>query len=292
MLKALTTAATGMIAQQTNLDIVANNIANVNTTGFKKSRAEFQDLISTAQRTPGAMITQGTYQPVGIEIGLGVRTSATTKVFTEGVQQATGRPLDVAIEGDGFFQIIRPDGTIAYTRDGSFQIDAVGQLCTSDGLLLQPQITIPQNATEINITPDGNVSVKVGNDPTQQIVGQIQLVKFQNPTGLLSIGHNLYVETPASGTPVPGTPEQDGYGSILQNFLEGSNVQIVDELINLIKAQRSFESNSKIITASSDISQDTALNNINNFNKLINSLNRSGMLCSGAYSCPVSENCV
>ena len=249
MLKALTTAATGMIAQQTNLDIVANNIANVNTTGFKKSRAEFQDLISTAQRTPGAMITQGTYQPVGIEIGLGVRTSATTKVFTEGVQQATGRPLDVAIEGDGFFQIIRPDGTIAYTRDGSFQIDAVGQLCTSDGLLLQPQITIPQNATEINITPDGNVSVK--------IVGQIQLVKFQNPTGLLSIGHNLYVETPASGTPVPGTPEQDGYGSILQNFLEGSNVQIVDELINLIKAQRSFESNSKIITASSDILRQT-----------------------------------
>ena len=253
MLKALTTAATGMIAQQTNLDIVANNIANVNTTGFKKSRAEFQDLISTAQRTPGAMITQGTYQPVGIEIGLGVRTSATTKVFTEGVQQATGRPMDIAIEGDGFLQIIRPDGTIAYTRDGSLQIDAVGQICTSDGLLLQPQITIPQNATEINITPDGNVSVKVGNDPTQQIVGQIQLVKFQNPSGLMSIGHNLYVETPASGTPVPGTPEQDGYGSILQNFLEGSNVQIVDELINLIKAQRSFESNSKIITASSVI---------------------------------------
>ena len=203
------------------------------------------------------MITQGTYQPVGIEIGLGVRTSATTKVFTEGVQQATGRPMDIAIEGDGFLQIIRPDGTIAYTRDGSLQIDAVGQICTSDGLLLQPQITIPQNATEINITPDGNVSVKVGNDPTQQIVGQIQLVKFQNPSGLMSIGHNLYVETPASGTPVPGTPEQDGYGSILQNFLEGSNVQIVDELINLIKAQRSFESNSKIITASSDILRQT-----------------------------------
>ena len=257
MLKALTTAATGMIAQQTNLDIVANNIANVNTTGFKKSRAEFQDLISTAQRTPGAMITQGTYQPVGIEIGLGVRTSATTKVFTEGVQQATGRPMDIAIEGDGFLIYCRFDGSVAYSRVGALQIYAVGLLCTSDVLLLQPQITIPQNATEINITPDGNVSVKVGNDPTQQIVGQIQLVKFQNPSGLMSIGHNLYVETPASGTPVPGTPEQDGYGSILQNFLEGSNVQIVDELINLIKAQRSFESNSKIITASSDILRQT-----------------------------------
>ena len=257
MLKALTTAATGMAAQQLNLDVVANNIANVNTTGFKKSRAEFQDLLSTAMRTPGAMITQGTFQPVGIEIGLGVRTSATTKIFTGGTTAATGRPLDVAIQGDGFFQIIRPDGTLAYSRDGSFQVDAVGQLCTSDGLLIQPQITIPQNATEINITGDGNVSVKVGNDNTQTIVGQIQLVKFQNPSGLLSIGRNLYVETPASGTPVPGTPDQDGYGSLLQNFLEGSNVEIVDELVNLIKAQRAFESNSKIITASSDILRQT-----------------------------------
>ena len=257
MLKALTTAATGMIAQQTNLDIVANNIANVNTTGFKKSRAEFQDLISTAQRTPGAMITQGTYQPVGIEIGLGVRTSATTKVFTEGVQQATGRPMDIAIEGDGFLQIIRPDGTIAYTRDGSLQIDAVGQICTSDGLLLQPQITIPQNATEINITPDGNVSVKVGNDPTQQIVGQIQLVKFQNPSGLMAIGHNLYRETQASGTPLQGTAGEEGYGTIEQGFIEGSNVQTVEELIGLIKTERAYESNSKVITASSDILQQT-----------------------------------
>ena len=224
-----------MIAQQNNLDVVANNVANVNTTGFKKSRVEFQDLLSTAIRTPGAMITQGTYQPVGVEIGLGVKTSATRKIMTQGVVQSTGNKYDMCIEGEGFFQIVKPDGTLAYTRDGSFAPDAVGQL----------------------FTPDGNVSVKVGNDNTQTIVGQIQLVRFQNPAGLLSVGHNLYVETPASGTPIPGTPDQDGLGSIQQAFLEGSNVQIVDEMINLIKAERAFETNSKIITAASDILRTT-----------------------------------
>lgn len=257
MLRALTTAATGMIAQQLNLDLVANNIANVNTTGYKKTRAEFQDLLSQAQRTPGAMLNQGVFQPVGIEVGLGVKTAATTRVFTGGPLAATGSPYDMAIEGDGFFQIVRPDGTLAYTRDGSFKTDAVGQLCTTDGYLIQPQITIPQNSTEINITPDGNVSVKIGNDNTQNVVGQLQLVKFQNPAGLVSIGHNMYVETPASGTPIMGTPAQNGYGAIQQSFLEGSNVQLVDELINLIKAERAFESNSKIITASSDILRQT-----------------------------------
>ncbi len=257
MLKSLTTAATGMLAQQNNLDIVANNIANVNTTGFKKVRAEFQDLLSTAVRTPGALMNQGTYQPVGVEIGLGVKTSATTRVFTPGVMQSTARPLDIAIEGDGFYQIVKGDGSTAYTRDGSFQVDSVGQLCTSDGYVLQPQITVPQNATEINVTSDGNVSVKVGSDTTQTTVGQIQLVKFQNPTGLLAVGHNLFVETPGSGVPVPGTPGEDGFGTTQQGFLEGSNVQIVDELINLIKAERAFESNSKIVNASSDILQQT-----------------------------------
>ena len=257
MLRSLTTAATGMIAQQLNLDVVANNIANVNTTGYKKVRAVFQDLLSQAQRTPGAMLNQCVYQPVVIEVGLGVKTAATTRIFTGGPLTATDRSMDIAIEGEGFIQIVRPDGTLAYTRDGSFKIDAVGQVCTSDGFLIQPQITIPQNATEINITPDGNVSVKIGNDNNQSIVGQIQLVKFQNPSGLTSIGHNLYVETPASGTPVMGTPAQDGYGTIQQGFLEASNVQLVDELINLIKAERAFEANSKIITASSDILQQT-----------------------------------
>lgn len=257
MLKSLTTAATGMLSQQINLDVVANNIANVNTTGFKKSRAEFQDLLSTAMKTPGAMMNQGTYQPVGIEVGLGVKTSATTKVFTEGVLTSTGNSLDVAIEGQGFFQIIQSDGTTAYTRDGSFKVDPTGQLCTTDGYLLMPQITIPQNAVEITISPDGNVSVKSGNETTQNVVGQIQLARFQNPAGLLSVGHNLFVETPGSGVPIPGNPGQDGYGLLQQSFLEGSNVQIVDELINLIKAERAFESNSKVITASSTILQQT-----------------------------------
>ena len=257
MLRALTTAATGMIAQQNNLDIVANNIANVNTSGFKKSRAEFQDLLASAIKTPGAMISQGTFQPVGVEVGLGVKTAATTRIFTGGVLQNTGGTYDMAIEGQGFFKVIMPDGSLAYTRDGSFKVDGMGQLCTTDGYLIQPQITVPQNASEVNVTPDGNVSVKIGNDTNQNVVGQVQLVKFQNPTGLLSVGHNLFVETPGSGTPIDGVPGSDGFGSIQQGFLEGSNVQIVDELINLIKAERAFESNSKIITTSSDILRQT-----------------------------------
>lgn len=257
MLKSLTTAATGMIAQQNYLDVISNNIANVNTTGFKKSRVEFQDLLSQAVKTPGAMINQGTFQPVGIEIGLGVKTAATTRVFTQGVAISTGRNLDISIEGDGFLQIMKEDGTLAYTRDGSLKMDSMGQLCTTDGLLVQPQTTIPRDASEINITQDGNISVKTGSDTTQQIVGQLQLVKFQNPSGLLSIGHNLYVETPGSGNPIQDTPGQNGMGLINQGFLEGSNVQIVDELISLIKAERAFESNSKIINASSDILKQT-----------------------------------
>ena len=257
MLRALTTAATGMIAQQNYLDVVANNVANVNTTGFKKARAEFQDLLSTAIRTPGAMITQGTFQPVGVEIGLGVKTSATRKIMTGGVMQNTGGKYDMAIEGEGFFQIVRPDGTLAYTRDGCFQRDSLGQICTNDGLLLQPAVSIPNNATAITITQDGNVSVTVPGQTEQSIIGSIQLVRFQNPSGLQSIGHNLFVETSASGTPIAGTPGQEGLGLLQQGMIEGSNVQIVDELVGLIKAERAFESNSKLINASSGILQTT-----------------------------------
>lgn len=257
MLRSLTTAATGMIAQQNYLDVISNNIANVNTTGFKTSRVEFQDLLSQAVKTPGAMINQGTFQPVGVEVGLGVKTAATTRVFTQGVAISTGRNLDVSIEGEGFFQIMKEDGSLAYTRDGSLKMDSMGQLCTTDGLLVQPQTTIPRDASEINITQDGNISIKIGSNTTQQIVGQLQLVKFQNPSGLLSVGHNLYVETPGSGNPIQDTPGQNGMGLINQGFLEGSNVQIVDELISLIKAERAFESNSKIINASSDILKQT-----------------------------------
>lgn len=262
MLRALSTAATGMISQQNYLDVISNNIANVNTTGFKKSRVEFQDMLSQAVKTPGAMINQGTFQPVGIEYGLGVKTAATTKVFSQGSAVSTDRNLDVSIQGEGFFQIMKSDGTLAYTRDGSLKLDSMGQLCTTDGLLVQPQTTIPSDATEIDITEDGNISVTTGTSTVQQIVGTIQLVRFQNPSGLLSIGHNLYVETAASGNPIQDTPGSNGMGTVQQGFLEGSNVQIVEELISLIKAERAFESNSKIINASSDILKQT--NNIVN----------------------------
>lgn len=257
MLRSLTTAATGMISQQTNLDVIANNVANVNTSGYKKVRAEFQDLISQVERSAGAQVGQGTFIPVGIEIGLGVRTSATTRIFTPGIMQSTGRNLDVAIEGDGFLQITLDDGTIGYTRDGSLKLDANGLLVTSDGYQLQPPVQIPQNVSEIAITPNGDVSVRVGSQSDMTPVGSLQLVKFQNNSGLMAIGHNLYKETPGSGIPVPGIPGQDGYGTVQQHFLEGSNVQTVEELINLIKAERAFETNSKIITSSSSILETT-----------------------------------
>ena len=257
MLRALSTAATGMIGQQNYLDVISNNIANVNTTGFKKSRVEFQDMLSQAVKTPGAMINQGTFQPVGIEYGLGVKTAATTRVFSQGTAISTDRNLDIAIQGEGFLQIMRSDGTLGYTRDGSLQKDSNGQICTSEGLLVQPQITIPADTTEIDITEDGNVSVTEGSNTTQTIVGTIQLVRFQNPSGLLAVGHNVYVETSASGNPIQDTPGQNGMGTISQGFLEGSNVQVVEELIGLIKAERAFESNSKIITTSSDILKET-----------------------------------
>lgn len=257
MLRALSTAATGMIGQQNYLDVISNNIANVNTSGFKKSRVEFQDMLSQAVRTPGAMISQGTFQPVGVEYGLGVKTSATTRIFSQGTAISTDRNLDIAIQGEGFLQVMRDDGTLGYTRDGSLQVDANGQLCTSNGLLIQPQIAIPQDTTELNITEDGTVSVKQGNSNTQTVAGTLQLVRFQNPSGLLAVGHNLYVETAASGNPIQDTPGQNGMGTITQGFLEGSNVQVVEELIGLIKAQRAFESNSKIISASSDILRQT-----------------------------------
>lgn len=257
MLRSLTTAATGMIAQQTNLDIIANNMSNVNTYGFKKVRAEFQDLISQIEKTPGAQMGQGTYQPVGVEIGLGVKTAATMRVFTSGIMQSTGRNLDVAIEGEGFLQVTLDDGTLAYTRDGSLKMDANGSLVTTDGYQLNPPVQIPQNTKEITITPAGTVYVKVGSQTEQTQVGTLQLVKFQNPSGLSAQGHNLFIETPASGVAVPGVGGQDGYGTFQQYFLEGSNVQTVEEMINLIKAERAFESNSKIITSASNILQVT-----------------------------------
>jgi len=253
MLRALSTAATGMIAQQDNIDVISNNLANVNTTGYKKVRAEFQDLLSQTIEAPGAQGAQGTNQPIGIQIGLGVRTAGTQKDFGEGTFKSTGNNLDVAIEGDGFLQVQLDDGTTAYTRDGSLKIDASGQLTTTNGYVVQPQITIPPNATEISITGDGRVSVKPGNESNFTEVGALQVAKFANPSGLLAMGKNLYTETAGSGTATQGTPGQDGFGTIQQGFLEGSNVQVVEELINLIQAERAFEANSKLIKASEDM---------------------------------------
>lgn len=257
MLRALTTAATGMIAQQNNLDVISNNIANLSTYGYKKVRAQFQDLLSQTVRTAGAQTGQGTYQPVGIEIGLGTKTSATTRIFSTGTLQSSDRNLDMAIAGDGFFQVTLDDGSFAYTRDGAWQMDQNGQLVTSDGYQLQPPITIPNNANEIVVSQAGIVSCSIGTNSEQTQLGQIQLVKFQNPSGLKAIGHNLYRETNASGAPLQGIAGEEGYGTIEQCFIEGSNVQMVEELIGLIKTERAYETNSKVITASSDILQQT-----------------------------------
>ena len=255
MLRALASSSTGMIAQQINIDVIANNIANVSTTGFKKVRAEFDNLLSDKIRTAGAQVAQGTNQPIGMEIGLGVKTSGTNRIFTEGLMQSTGNKFDAAIEGDGFFQVQMDDGTLAYTRSGNFKVDGNGQLVTNNGYMIQPQISIPQNASEVTITSDGKVSVKAANEQNFTEVGSLELVKFMNPSGLTSIGKNLLTETPASGTPIQGIPGQEGFGTVEQGFLEGSNVQIVEEMINLIQAERAFEANSKIITASSEILQ-------------------------------------
>ncbi len=253
MLRSLTTAATGMLAQQLNIDVISNNLANVNTAGYKKSRAEFQDLLSQTIKSSGAQIFQGTTQPVGIQIGLGTKTSATVKEFNEGAFKSTGGRLDLAIEGDGFFQVQMDDGSVAYTRDGSFKMDANGQITTSDGFIVQPQVAIPTDAQEVTITPDGRVSVRVAGDSSQTEIGTLTLVKFPNPSGLSSAGKNLYLETAASGTPVEGSPGQEGLGTIQQGFIESSNVQVVEELINLIQAERAFEANSKLIRASDEM---------------------------------------
>ena len=253
MLRSLSTAATGMIAQQINIDVISNNIANVNTTGYKKVRTEFQDLLSQTIKAPGAQIAQGTNQPVGIQIGLGTRTSATARDFGAGAFKSTGGKLDVAIEGDGFLEVQRDDGTIAYTRDGSLKMDGNGQLCTSDGFIIQPQVTIPTNALDITITPDGKISVTTPGTTDQTEVGTLRLAKFANPGGLSAIGKNLYAETSASGKAIEGTANQEGFGSVQQGFVENANVQVVEELINLIQAERAFEANSKIIKSSDEL---------------------------------------
>ncbi len=253
MIRSLFTAATGMTAQQLKMDVIANNLANVNTTGFKKSKTQFEDLIYQALVEPGAATSDQTINPTGIQVGLGVKPVGTTKVHSQGDLQSTNNQLDLAIEGQGFIQVTLPDGTTAYTRSGGLQLDANGQLVTPDGYALDPAVTIPSDALAITIAQDGTIAVNSPGSTTPTTVGNIELARFPNPSGLKSIGQNLYVETEASGTPSTGTPGSDGYGRLTQGFLESSNVSVVEEVVNMILAQRAYESASKGIETSDNM---------------------------------------
>lgn len=256
MIRSLFTAATGMVSQQMNIDAIANNLANVNTTGFKKSRVNFQDLLYETITPAGSETSAGTTIPEGIQLGHGVRPSAISKDFTPGAAIQTGSQLDVMIEGDGFFQIELPDGSTAYTRDGSFKINQQGALLTADGYQLTPTISIPTDAELVTISSDGSVSVRVPGNSTPQTVGTLQLVRFSNPSGLdARLGRNLLLETQASGTPQTGQPGLNGVGTIAQGFLENSNVQVVEEILHMIIAQRAYEANSKVIQTADEMLQ-------------------------------------
>ncbi|MGL2650668.1 flagellar basal-body rod protein FlgG [Helicobacter pylori] len=247
MLRSLYSATSGMLAQQTHIDTTSNNIANVNTTGFKKSRADFNDLFYQAMQYAGTNTSNTTLSPDGMEVGLGVRPSAITKMFSQGSPKETENNLDVAITGKGFFQVQLPDGTTAYTRSGNFKLDEQGNLVTSEGYLLIPQITLPEDTTQVNIGVDGTVSVTQGLQTTSNVIGQITLANFVNPAGLHSMGDNLFSITNTSGDAIVGNPDSQGLGKLRQGFLELSNVRLVEEMTDLITAQRAYEANSKSI---------------------------------------------
>jgi len=253
--QALWVAKTGLDAQQTRMSVVSNNLANVNTTGFKKGRAAFEDLLYQTVRQPGAQTSQQTQAPSGLMLGTGVRVVATEKSFTQGNLSQTGNALDIAINGRGFFQVQMPDGTMAYTRDGTFQVDSQGQLCTSSGYPVQPGIQIPTAAQSISVSTDGIVSVQLNGDAAAQQIGQIMTADFINPAGLQPKGENLYTETAASGSPQSGAPASNGLGALEQGSLEGSNVNVVEELVNMIETQRAYEMNSKAISTSDQMLQ-------------------------------------
>jgi len=250
MLRALHSAATGMDAQQTYIDVTSNNLANVNTTGYKKVRANFQDLIYQVQETPGTSTNAVNKLPSGIQIGLGVRTASTQKEFTTGTFKPTGNQLDVAIQGDGFFQLVEPNsGLIHYTRDGAFHMDENGQLVNAEGYLLDPNITVPAEAVSVTVGRDGTVTAQLSAQAEPIQIGQIQSVNFVNPGGMIADAGNRFMQSGSSGPPLAGIPGQNGFGTLQGGFLETSNVKVVEEMINLISAQRAFEFNSKAVQA-------------------------------------------
>ena len=252
-MRALFTAATGMEAQQAQIDTIANNIANVGTTGFKRSRTEFQDLFYETLRAPGASGTDGSMLPTGVQVGHGVQLAAVNTIYSSGDRVNTGNPLDLAVDGTGFFQILRPTGETAYTRDGTFKMDANGNVVTTLGYQLIPAITVPTDTTSITVLPDGTVNAVQAGQTQPTNLGQIQLARFANPAGLRTAGGNLLEATQASGDPQTGIPQQDGYGGISAGFLEGSNVEVAEELVLMILAQRAFEVSSRVIQAGDEM---------------------------------------
>ncbi|NLS45027.1 MAG: flagellar basal-body rod protein FlgG [Firmicutes bacterium] len=253
MMRALWSAATGMLGKQLNMDVIANNLANLNTYGFKRSRVDFQDLMYQNLRMSGSTVAEGARVPAGIEVGLGTRPASIQRVFSQGDFIQTEGTLDLVIEGDGFFQILMPDGSVTFTRDGSFKRDDEGRMVTSDGFPIEPEILIPAEAVDLSIGTDGTVSALISGDSDPQEIGKIELAKFINPSGLSAIGRNLYMATASSGQPIIGTPGLEGFGTISQGFLEMSNVKVVEEMVNMIIAQRAYEVNSKAIQTSDDM---------------------------------------
>ncbi len=255
MIRSLWTAASGMQAQSLNIDVISNNLANVNTAGFKRSRADFQDLLYETLRDAGTPSADGTEVPAGIQIGHGTRPVAVQKQFLQGDYQQTQNELDMAIEGDGFFQVLQPSGEIGYTRDGAFKMDSEGRIVTSDGFFLEPEITIPADAVSLSIGIDGTVSVLQSGQSQPTEIGTVNIARFVNPAGLHAIGRNLFMPTSSSGDAIVGTAGEDGFGTISQGFLEMSNVSVVDEMVKMISAQRAYEINSKSIQAADEMLQ-------------------------------------
>ncbi len=253
MIRALYTAASGMNAQQTNIDNIAHNLSNVNTAGFKKSRVEFEDLVYQQITQPGSPTSTSGESPTGLLIGLGTRAVATARDFAQGNMRATSAPLDLAIEGRGFFQVTLPDGQLGYTRSGALHLNNEGGLVTAEGYRIEPQIAIPENATSVSISKDGIVSVALAGQTASQEVGTVELAAFVNPAGLQAIGGNVFVPTTASGEPTTGVPGTDGIGTVLQGFLEESNVSVVEEMVNMILGQRAYEANSRVVRAADEM---------------------------------------